>query len=348
MRYSLNLNFQGGVLDGLGKDDSKLQALSPRLDGVNLLNDLKYYGPVRSKKPGLVRLSHWSEVKHGSEDRLHFANSDKSEAATKLADIFFSFDRILIDVIPSSDEGAALAKLIDAVPELVSIAQESSLDLAVWSGIVVLEARLKRPRPPRNLGPIRQDAVLDVINVRSPSPPTQLSALMENLESELPKHTSLTKLGDYWMINWVASIKTDQKSLETAMTARLAWYYDNDEFPVFGNYNQLGDSLVGPLNPVEDPFYTLYSPFNGMAYKALAGLPERLSEEALIATMQDDLRRGSTREGRSLKSVTLIVPSRDLAVKYSQQARDLDFKSVVYPDNEGDLWNPFPEDDPPS
>ncbi|CAM4183647.1 hypothetical protein [Corallococcus exiguus] len=337
MNYYLQIKLQDNVLHELGTNESRLRALTPRLDEFDLLRDLKYFKP--KKKDRFVPFSQWSEIKQAPRDYVHIANSETPERATKSLELNILFDKISLEVATTDQGRESYQQLKDNLERFCSLTVECAIALGAWSGIRVLGVKYKYPQPPRSMVSIPDDAVLDVINTRPARPMAELARLLDALRAEPPRNASVKSLGAHMIVDWLNRPSAEPNRVAEAMSSRLSWYYEHVPFQRMEDYNELGDEMVLLFKPAKDPFYTFYFPFSGSAYKALVDLPEDLQQDESIASMLRDMKKGKTKGGRRLSSVTLIVPSREQAMKLRERAQALGFAGTAYPDK-GSLWSP--------
>jgi len=341
MKYYLQINFRDNTLYHLRADAARLRAVIDDLNQFQILSGLRYYKPARSKKRSLTPFSNWTEIKNVPEDYLHICDKNRLESASKMLEVNFLFDKISLS-IESNQENIDLFNQIEETFELLlSVTQKHGLMPDLWSGLRILEIGFKQPRPPRNMGRIPTDALLDVINTKAPA--LSIDDLIEAYQRELPGNASLKSVGHYLIIDWINRKDVKQEAIASALTERLNWYYSHHDFPISGAYNEHGDSLIVLLNPVKHSFYTFYVSFDNTAYKAFVPTTPTLIEDEMIDSMLVDIERGKAPDGAKLSAVTLIFPSRKLAEKYYNEAMQLGFREVGYPDSEGNLWSLFSE-----
>ena len=80
-------------------------------------------------------------------------------------------------------------------------------------------------------------------------------------------------------------------------------------------------------------------------YKATICGEDGSVDEQLFEEMESWIEAGETPEGEELRALHLVLPSCDAAVRIRDRADELGADKVLYMDNDGDLWNPFPEGD---
>jgi hypothetical protein len=102
-----------------------------------------------------------------------------------------------------------------------------------------------------------------------------------------------------------------------------------------------GDAPEPMDDLAERPPLTLYSPGRALGYLAViptgAGIDPRLWARASAW-----LRAGRLPDGAPLAALSLIVPIRKLALDLAPWARANGVAAVLYPDNDGQWWNPSP------
>jgi hypothetical protein len=340
MKYYLRLNFKGSVISHVRSRRDEVQRIRNDLGSPKLFEGLQFYGDAASTTARLIRISGWPDIESVRGDKLLIADNEILELAQRVLTIDFLYGNVSFAVTGPDGDSGPLAELSALFERMISVAQAHSLELALWSGVRVVDVDFVRPVPPRDLGPIHKDGLLEAVNTQQLEEFPRLHSLREALSQQLPANVSVRSLPPYVIANWAGSAGADRGAIEAALSARLEWYYSHGNLEVLDGYNELGDSLVVLFNPSKDPFYTFYVPFNNTAYKALAGIAGQLEEDGNVRAMLRDLSRGKTKKGRELSALFLIFPSRDEALKHRASARALGFADNAYPTSDGKLWIP--------
>lgn len=102
--------------------------------------------------------------------------------------------------------------------------------------------------------------------------------------------------------------------------------------------------LPEPMDDLEErPPLTLYSPSRSHGYLAVVPTGKGV-DKRLWARASAWLKKGHLPDGTPLKAVSLIVPIRRLAIDLTPWARANGVAAVLYPDSNGQWWNPSPAD----
>ena len=340
MDFLAQLHFANNTFHRLRSDEAQISRIVEMLADVHVLRDLHFIKPEGGKKGRLVRVADWSAIPPVPQGYIHVADAASLDAASKVLELKLAFDTATLSIRSPANPAAALNELTDAIEKLLPTLNAASLRLGPWSGVRVLELSFPEPRPPRDLGRLPADAVFDVLDTKSSA--NLLGKLAQALKTDPPENAQAREEGGYVIVDWLGGTPATAESLSAAMSDRLACLYERLRPPTASGYNESGDHEVTVFNPERHPFYTLYTPFDGTAFKALTAEPGRLKEHEDVLTIIGDLRKGSTSDGKKLTAVTLILPTRDLALQHRPEALQLGFKATVYPDNQGQFWNPHP------
>lgn len=200
-----------------------------------------------------------------------------------------------------------------------------------FSCVAVPGLRFTLPRPPRSLGRIPFNSIVDVIHLRS-NPTAQESVVLNKLKGEMMPG------GDVVLVKW-GDVRREPPS--KILARRYAWYCEHGAFPVDTSFNMVGDKEVAFWGAVSTKELTMYSASLRGGAKAIVGGPDDEDVCILVAELGRMVASGKTVEGHPLDGVTLLTPSREDALALHDLASGHGL-SVAYVGVDDKLWNPFP------
>jgi hypothetical protein len=95
---------------------------------------------------------------------------------------------------------------------------------------------------------------------------------------------------------------------------------------------------------VEHPNATFYGEATGQAYKTVVAFKGQLDAMALDE-IKTWLQKAALPDGKPLKELSLILPNRQAALDVRDAALAAGVSKVLYVDDSGGWWDPFPEGD---
>lgn len=202
------------------------------------------------------------------------------------------------------------------------------------------DAPYPRPRPPRTslhwtLG------ALDYYLGRAwhEREPERAEALAAIAAAPLSPGVHRTKRGDVLRV-WFDTDLTDPAAIAATRERSEAWLGPLVPTELERGWNELGDRLVPLVRPQEKDPFTLYDPRREIGYKAIsvgAGEVDEAVWEELGAIAQ----RGQLPDGTPVKSVRLIFPVREEALRMHDRTVDEGFEMAIYP-ADGKFWQVNP------
>jgi len=201
-----------------------------------------------------------------------------------------------------------------------------------------------RVRPPIHYAGWPLGAIVAIVDLRQERQNTAVGQstpefveLYERVSrSALPPGAEVTFADDAYAIRWVDSLR-DRDHVRARLGAHDAWAAATLPVSRDPDWNALGDRRVaGHLAP--RPPFTLYDAVQQLACVAIGahadGWVDAADAQALAA-----IRR---QPPAPIARLVAIVHRRDVALALFPRLRQLGLDGVVYPDEAGRLWDPFP------
>ncbi len=141
-------------------------------------------------------------------------------------------------------------------------------------------------------------------------------------------------------VRWARSL--DDADLQAAASDHLQWIADRIDTDLQFGWNEHGDLLEerGVTRP--RPPLTLYDRDSEVGYKAVVVFPDGSYEEDAWNEAKKVAKAGKLPDGTVVSAVRIVVPLRELVAKVADAARKAGFDAVLYPDDQGNFWNPDP------
>ncbi len=239
-----------------------------------------------------------------------------------------------------------LEQLIDFVIRLHS----AFSDTAIFGPVArIAVERISYPRvlPPRLLEEDFAPSLVNFFSKRYLAGSSRWeTAHKENLLSlPMPPGCSRIEQGDLIVLRWADNLH-DKEHISQRLGLQDEWFVEAVEPEIHPRFEPNGDTVadwVLKMNP--DRFLTLYYPYGdiGYGYKAIVLNEQNQLDPQTMSQLQQWLEAGQLPDGRNLSGVSLILPSRNAAVRAREQLSGLkNFGAVYYVDNQMLLWRLYP------
>ena len=204
-----------------------------------------------------------------------------------------------------------------------------------------------RPRPPRRHASIQIYSVVEYFDLafhRSAHPDAALDGVTALLAAELPAFARRVQAEGSEIVEVrFADDAGDEAQLQRGASAHEIWLSAQLPTRIDGGHNELGDAVERMIgDEAAQPPLTLYSPQSGVGYKAVLVLPdgklERTAWDAAVAV----LAAGALPDGQPVGALKIIAPTRRHALRIAEQVKQAGFAAVLYPSDDGRIWNPDP------
>jgi len=158
---------------------------------------------------------------------------------------------------------------------------------------------------------------------------------------ETPNWVERREEGDLVLFRWVDRYD-DLEHIRERMIRRLRWLTEHLDPLIHPDYTEQGDRRANPSVRGESEYLTIYNPVPRHGYKATICREDGSIDEELFETLEEWLEAGETPDGEELRTLHLILPSREAALRIRDRAEELGAERVLYMGEDGDLWDPFP------
>jgi hypothetical protein len=162
-------------------------------------------------------------------------------------------------------------------------------------------------------------------------------------EERLPSWAQRQQIGDVTIIQWVDDAHLgDADELKRRLSERDMLLSSMLDASLAPGWNEAGETDATPVAAQPRPPLTLYSPPLAVGYKAVHSAS---GDEAVRAALQQAgqwLKQGKLDESTPLTNVIVVTDSRKSAEAIRPLALAEGLRDVVYTDDEGHMWNPFP------
>lgn len=197
--------------------------------------------------------------------------------------------------------------------------------------------QFKLTRPPRSLGTLAIDSIVDIIYLTASCGPEDQEIIDLFKSKDLPTGVRRSSVDNFLVVEWG---DVTERSVSSILSERYRWLIEEGKFAIDSTFNSIGDKEFALWEPIPTREFTGYSAFNGKATKAVVfDEPEEIVE--LLEQLRKILVAGKTSKGNPVNEITLIVPSRESALSLHPLATRYGMP-VVYVGDDNRLWNPFP------
>lgn len=199
-----------------------------------------------------------------------------------------------------------------------------------------------RPRPPRDDAMWKPGAaLLVVLHAFAAAHPERAAQVEKVRTAELPPGARREDDDVLLALRWAESLD-DEAALKRQLSLAERWMGDLLDLPVEGTFNAAGDAQHLVLAPEAREPLTSFDAVSNAGYKAVVRDPDGGYDEEVLAEMEALAKAGALPDGSPLAGVSLIAPDRETALDLAPRVRERAIAKVLYPDDEGVLWDPFP------
>jgi hypothetical protein len=210
-------------------------------------------------------------------------------------------------------------------------------------GVRISDLPYRRVRPPRLHRIWSAGNAVDFISKRyhEQSPSSELENVKKLVNTPVPNGVVRTEKGDLIIIRWVDDL-IDEHEIAAKLSIREQWFTKVLNPPIDPSYNKFGDVHETPLSTEEKPPLTFYDPMYETGYKAMVISPDGRPDKEILDEMAEWIKNRKLPDGTALQQLHVILPNRESALLIRDQVSSIGVDKVLYTDDEGDLWNPFP------
>ncbi len=249
--------------------------------------------------------------------------------------------------------GAALASRGDkALDDLVAVMQACIAALRGTAGLgdgsIQADStsgafEFPRPRPPRTNDLYPEGSVvtfLDATFHASGAEDADRAAIAALTKPAPPAPAKTTTTDGVVTVRWARTC--DAADLEAGASAHAVWIAQRLAPDIDRDFNELGDQREErAFNSKPRGKLTFYDPNSEIGYKAVLVLPDGKPEPTAWNDAKKIAKAG-TIDGATVAAVRIVVPLRHQVFEVAADARKAGFDAVLYPDAQGNFWNPDP------
>lgn len=328
------------------RDGRTASGLRDLLQRHGLWFELAHIGKAGERRP--TPLTSIEDAAATWKPRVTIELRSDRDAATRLRlTPLPNYLRLRIVVAPGDVEAHA-ATLLDAMIAFAAELRASDLAdgvrLARGCSIRPADEDYARPRPPRQLRGWDSGAIVAFVDrewyVDAIGEPGAAEELARILAAALPPGATREEHGAMVVFRFVRDL-TDPVAVAAARSAYQLWIEKLVPGDVAAGWNEAGDAQILIAAPERHPPLTFYDPTDQHGYKAIFAAPdgEGLEELEQAASW---IKAKRLPDGTPVSGVSVIVPTREAAIALRERAGALGFYRLLYADNNGQLWNPFP------
>jgi hypothetical protein len=219
---------------------------------------------------------------------------------------------------------------------------------------VTPEIAASKLRPPRRHQFLVMQSCCDVLSaegvlqspfvIRHPNSREEFEKQFQTLATEkLPEGARRTLDDDLLTLQW-APDDAREEQVRGAIEMRQRWLNEHITLELEGGYNALGDAAVYGFGLTEHANATFYNEGAAEAYKAVVAFKGKI-DASVLDDVRIWLKKGALPDGKPLKRANLILPNRQAALDVRDVALSAGVSKVLYVDDSGGWWDPFPEGD---
>lgn len=341
-RISFSLEFELNEPSPWWKDGLVGRALAEALTGAGLWLDYRFSGTAGGRLRKLrgpdeleSLMRKWKPLEYVLQREPEY-DADTTAVRLSLREALFSADVQLA----GEDVASRADGLLDAFAAFGAALFPALAPKAVLtSGNTLLDDPYPRPRPPHvatlGFAPGSPLDLFDVEALRAQATRTQLDAV---LKARLPPDSKRSRQGRLVTLRWAQGIR-DAEALAAARARQEQWLIEHVGLDRDTSYNEAGDLRENASGASAHPPLTAYDRRIATGYKAV--VPPAMDDEQW-ADIERWVRRRKLPDGSPLHALKLIVPNRELAVEVRGRALEAGVDAVLYTDNDGRWWDPFP------
>lgn len=251
--------------------------------------------------------------------------------------------RIMIEInhIELKDISNSIAFFVKTLDVFINMFK-GKIKLNLASSIRLPGIEYPRIRPPRFTGRYIRESIVDIINPNNIEFDDEEKITKSLCLYELPNSVVRRKIGKYYCIDWTGNTIESLFYLQKILSERERWLYENGGFELDG-FNENGDEADGLWGGIPTEYLTFYREFDGTGLKATVLNPDGSYDEKLFKELKDWTEKRQMPDGTLVNSIGIILPNRESCLKIKPIAEQFDFAKVLYPSDDGQLWNPFPK-----
>jgi hypothetical protein len=310
-----------------------------------IYKSLRYWGKYGQKGKAIDKSSDLSGQLKAIKSGVHvLSDVAEGEASTELR---ISIRKELIGIQLFRD--IAMENLARECAELQDLfrllyADLKSVQFPLLSSIALPEIDYRKPRPAKRWRKFDPWGIVDFIKPSQVDFPDAKLITHKLTSGALPKGVVRHKIDeDMIAVDW-SKMVLPELGVDRLLSQRSVWYSQNSEFEKDSDYNEAGDLRVDVFQNKKANDLTFYDAMTQTGFRAIGFDPKSQSyEEDKVKKLEAMLKKGKTSEGFPLLKAYVVVSKREFALHLKSALEGRQLAGVLYADDAGQLWNPFPE-----
>lgn len=315
-------------------------------EAENIFHSMHYWGKHGTKRKSIKNLSNLSDVIKKMKSGIYvLSDAEKGEG---YSDLYVSFRNEIISFQLFRDSGwenlnEEIKNLVKYYSLLYSNLHEA-IEFPLVSSISLPEVEYAQRRPPKRWRVFDPWGIVDFIKPSQIDFPDAEKITHSLCHGDLPKGVFRQAIDDDMvMVDW-SGLALEDHAIDKKLSTRSIWYHENSAFENDSSFNELGDIKVEIFENKKTREFTFYDVISKTGYKAI-GFDQKSSTYEIdkIKNLQKLLQSQKTSDGLPLLKVYIIVNMREFALHLRQIVLDHHLSGVIFSDEAGQLWNPFPD-----
>jgi hypothetical protein len=340
------LNIINAKNDASSPHKSALQISSVAKESQDIFQSLQYWGAYGAKKRIIMNTSSLVDVLKTIKPGIYvLSDAESGKGSTELR---FSFRNELISIqcwrSAERDNLREESQRLIRYFKLLYITLQEVIGFPLVSSISLPEIDYARRRPPKRWRAFDPWGIVDFIRLSQVDFPDAEKITNNLCYGTLPEGVVREIMNqDMVIIDWTNLAMAD-KSIDKTLSNRSEWFYTNSEFERDTSFNEWGDLRVDVFDNKKTSDLTFYDRMTESGYKAIGFDPANgFYEIDKLQKLNKLLRKKKTSEGLPILNVYVIVAKREFAISLKAEIDNYNLSGILYADDDGQLWNPFPD-----
>ena len=235
-------------------------------------------------------------------------------------------------------------KLLTILRAIAALATSFRLDRD--TGADVRGVNYPRKRPPRVPLMSAAAGLIDFFDERTAKTDDEKNVIPHLHQTPLPKGAGRYAEGPVLILDWLNGTSLeDTQALRQKLSLRHQWLIQFAGTKTEPNWNAQGDLKHGFIGGVPHQALTLFTPALGIGYKAVHSEEPNDEIEETLQSVAQWIKAKRVDNQTEVSDVFIIADSREAALTLHPKLKAAGIKHIIYPDDAGHFWDPFPEGD---
>ena len=313
---------------------------------LSFWNKIQYIG--KQGKKSLTKLDNITNNLLNSKDDLILSIS-KNNSETQEIDIMIDFTdyelRIVISVINKSLEEYSKNIIDDLICFTENLYNDYKNNAIIGPNINIGLSDIDYFR----IKPLKRDLTFKLSNIvdffdrkyHQISEDGRLNEIDKLCKSKIPEKVKKI-INDNLVIFMFIDDLSNKNEIMEALTEHDRWLYKNIEMKIDSDFNELGDYREGYFNLKPYPPLTFYNSNLQKGFKSIVLNPDGSYDEEIFEMIMIWLKNKKLPDNTPLKTIDIILPNRESALKIYDKAKQIGVDKVLYVGKDKQYWNPFP------